>query len=175
MPPAAPASARPALLALLLKSLIRIASALAQPAIDLGPCQKSPCFRIKNQCNFTTYGFGLGGCCGAFGSANPAVGIPNDGKVHEYPFGCTGHGRVAFGPDNSNSNLWYAGPQVYSLLEPGPSNGCGTINYDTSYIDTGFLMPLASRAQPCAQQAYCATSYDAALRSAPANWVKKNF
>jgi len=152
-----------------------VSVALCQPLIDLGACRQSPCFRIKNQCPFTTYAFGLGGCCGAFSSSNPAVGIPNDGQVHEYPFGCGGHGRVAFGPNNANSNTWYAGPQVYSLLEPGPSAGCGGINYDTSYIDTGFLMPMTARAQPCNQQASCATSYSRAISSAPSGWVKNLF
>jgi len=92
--------------------------------------------------------------------------------VHEFPFGCSGHGRVAFGPSDSNVDHWYSGPQVYSLLEPGPSAGCGGINYDTSYIDTGFLMPIAARAQPCPAQAYCATSYTDAIKSAPAGWVE---
>jgi len=141
--------------------------------IDLGACRSSPCFRIKNQCPFQVHAFGLGGCCGAFGAANPSVGIPNDGAVHEWPFGCSGHGRVAFGPSDANSNDWYAGPQVYSLLEPGPSAGCGGINYDTSYIDTGFLMPLAVRAQPCPTQAYCNVSYNKATHSTPnSGWVK---
>jgi len=154
---------------------VLLVSVLSQPLIDLGACRQSPCFRIKNNCNFTTYAYGLGGCCGAFGNPNPAVGIPNDGQVHEFPFGCNGHGRVAFGPSSSDSTKWYAGPQVYSLLEPGPDNGCGTINYDTSYIDTGFLMPIAARAQPCNSQAYCDTSYSNAIRSAPAGWVKNLF
>jgi len=155
---------------LLLFTLITLT--LSQPLIDLGACRAPPCFRIKNQCNFTTYAFGLGGCCTAFSPSNPAIGIPNDGQVHEYPFGCSGHGRVAFGPNDPNSSHWYGGAQVYSLLEPGPSAGCGGINYDTSYIDTGFLMPIAARAQPCTTQAYCATSYSDAIKSAPGSWVK---
>jgi len=146
---------------------------LCQNLIDLGPCKSAPCFRIKNQCNFTTYAFGQGGCCTSFAASNPSIGIPNDGQVHEYPMGCTSHGRVAFGPSDSNSQHWYAGAQVYSLLEPGPSAGCKSINYDTSYIDTGFLMPLATRAQPCQQQAYCNVGYTAAIKSAPAGWVKQ--
>jgi len=153
--------------------LTLVASIIAQPLIDLGGCRQSPCFRIKNQCNFTVHAFGLGGCCGAFGNSNPSVGIPNDGQVHEYPMGCSSHGRIAFGPSDANSNNWYAGPQVYSLLEPGPSAGCGSINYDTSYIDTGFLMPLAARAQPCNSQAYCGTSYANAINRAPAGWVDR--
>jgi len=153
--------------------LALLATTLAQNLIDLGPCKAPPCFRIKNNCNFTSYAYGLGGCCGAFTFADPAIGIPNDGAVHEFPFGCGGHGRVAFGPNDPNSHLWYGGEQVYSLLEPGPSAGCGGINYDTSYIDTGFLMPLAARAQPCQFQGYCGTSYTAALQSAPSGWVKQ--
>jgi len=140
--------------------------------IDLGACSSPPCFRIKNQCPFEVHAFGLGGCCTAFGTANPSTGIANDGRVHEYPMGCTAHGRIAFGPNDANSNDWYAGPQVYSLVEPGPSAGCAGINYDTSYIDTGFLIPLAVRAQPCPIQAFCNVSYSDAIRSAPAGWVK---
>jgi len=36
-------------------------------------------------------------------------------------------------------------------------------------------MPLAARAQPCNQQAFCNTKYDDAIRSAPAGWVKSLF
>jgi len=139
----------------------------------LGACKSPPCFQIKNQCPFTTYAFGQGGCCDAFSKANPSIAIPNDGQVHEYPLGCTSHGRIAFGPNDPNSNDWYAGPQVYSLLEPGPSAGCKSINYDTSYIDSGFLMPLAARAQGCTQQGYCQVKYDDAIKSAPSGWVKQ--
>jgi len=156
----------------LLLGLLVVTTLAQQGLLDLGACRSPPCFRIKNQCPFTAHAFGLGGCCTAFGAANPSVGIPNDGQVHEYPFGCGSHGRVAFGPSDANSNDWYAGAQVYSLLEPGPSAGCGTINYDTSYIDTGFLMPIAARAQPCPIQAYCGTSYNGAIKSAPGGWIK---
>jgi len=149
-----------------------LAISTAQPVIDLGPCKTPPCFRIKNNCNITTYAFGLGGCCDYF-DKNPAVAIPNDRQVHEYPMGCTSHGRIAFGPDDPNINHWYGGEQVYSLLEPGPSGGCKSINYDTSYIDTGFLMPLATRAQACDQQAYCNVKWADAISSAPKNWVKQ--
>jgi len=137
--------------------------------IDLGACSNPPCFRIKNQCNFQTYLYGLGGCCGAFGKATP---VPNDGQIHEFPMGCNGHGRIAFGPDDPNINGWYAGEQVYSLIEPGPDGNCGSMNYDSSYIDTGILMPLGVRAKPCNTQSECKVSYDALNKSAPAQWVK---
>jgi len=87
--------------------------------------------------------------------------------------GCTSHGRIAFGPADPNSNDWYGGAQVYSLLEPGPNTGCTSINYDTSYIDTGFLMPMAARAQPCPIQAYCNAKWSDAIASAPPGWVKQ--
>jgi len=158
----------------LLLGLFVVTTLAQQGLLDLGACRTPPCFRIKNQCSFTVHAYGLGGCCTAFSATNPSIGIPNDGQIHEYSFGCSGHGRVAFGPNEPNMNDWYAGAQVYSLLEPGPGNGCNGINYDTSYIDTGFLMPLAVRAQPCPIQAYCNVSYENALRSVPsANWMNK--
>jgi hypothetical protein len=87
--------------------------------------------------------------------------------------GCNGHGRIAFGPDDSNINNWYAGQQVYSLIEPGPDGNCGSMNYDTSYIDTGILMPLVVRAKPCQTQILCKASYNRLNNSnTPSAWVK---
>lgn len=149
-------------------------------SVDLGPCANPPCFRIKNNCSFTSYAFAVNPgypsgrwCCSAFSQRNPSIGIPNDGKVHEYSMVCEGHGRIAFGPADPNGDRWYAQDQVYSLVEPGPDGACASMNYDTSYIDTGFLMPLAARAQggTCKDEMVCQTKYADAINGAPAQWV----